>query len=654
MLVETVTISRTRKLYLSTDTERERSDDIRVSNVDSSSSFPCQPHCDKHTLRRFFPILQWLPQYTITWLIRDFIAGMTVGLTAIPQGIAYAVVAGLPPKYGLYSGFVGCFVYAILGSTKDITIGPTAIMALLSHEYVANAGPEYAILLCFTTGCIILLFGFLRLGFLVEFISMPVTCGFTSAAAVTILVSQLKNLFGLKGHPDGFVECISHFVTNIQNLRVGDTVLGLVTIVTLIAIKCFKERTARFDWPAALKRSIWLLNVGRNAVVVIAGSLLAFIFYQNSFYPFQLTGDVASGFPPFNLPPFSTVEGNRTVYLPEMVTRLGSGIIVIPLVAILESISIAKAFAKGKTVDASQEMVALGVSNILGSLFSSMPTTGSFTRTAVNNASGVKTAFGGVFTGLMILLSCGFLTDAFFFIPKASLSGLIICAMIYMVEYEAVQLLWRTKKMDLLPFLVTFTACLLLGLEIGMIVGISTNLLLILYNSARPSVSLQWVMVGGEDVLLVTPRESLVFPATEYLRQVIVQTCAMRDVNAIVVVDGYHVNRIDSTMAKGMKVLTEDLAARKQPVYFWRWGEEAMLTALGFDSALGTFFRFDDTLIQLIKGPNYVSPESMTNLKHNGNPGSGTSTPTHLRSKHSSLSEEPGYDLNDKKRCLSP
>ncbi|KAG8259047.1 sodium-independent sulfate anion transporter-like isoform X1 [Homalodisca vitripennis] len=587
--------------------------DVRVLDVTTDSGPACGVRCNRQTIHRLLPITRWLPQYTLSWFVRDFIAGVTVALTAIPQGIAYAVVAGLDPRFGLYSGFMGCFVYAFLGSTKDITIGPTAIMALLTHKYVSSASADYAILLAFLTGLIILLFGFLQLGFLVEFISMPVTCGFTSAAAVTIAVSQINNLLGLTGKPDGFVECLLYLTKHIGDLRLGDTILGLSTIATLVLIKALTGKASRCDLPLVLKKSFWLLGVARNAVVVIAGSVIAYIYFCYGQTPFRLTGEVVSGFPPFALPPFSTVEGNRTVNFPDMASKLGSGIVVIPLIGILESISIAKAFAKGKTVDATQEMVALGVANILGSFFSSMPVTGSFTRTVVNNASGVKTPFGGVFTGIMVLLSVGFLTSSFYFIPKASLSGLIICAMIYMVEYEAVIMLWRTKKTDLLPFLVTFSACLLLGLEVGMVVGIMANLLFILYNSARPFVAMQWLTVGGEEVLLVTPRESLVFPATEYLRQVIVETITTRQLNCTVVIDGFHVSRIDSTMAKGMKVLTEDLAAQKETMYFWRWGEAAMLTVVGYDPALASYFRFDDTLLHLIKGPDYINANSDLN-----------------------------------------
>uniref|UniRef100_A0A1B6DL52 SLC26A/SulP transporter domain-containing protein n=1 Tax=Clastoptera arizonana TaxID=38151 RepID=A0A1B6DL52_9HEMI len=572
--------------------------DVKIIYVEADGGYF---YCNKDTVKKRLPVIKWLATYTFLSMFKDFIAGVTVALTAIPQGIAYATVAGLTPKYGLYSGFVGCFVYAIFGSTKDITIGPTAIMALLTHKYVLSNSVDYAILLTFLSGCVIFVFGFLRLGFLVEFISMPVTCGFTSAAALIIAVSQFKDLFGLPGKADGFINCWIHLYYNIQDWRFGDTVLGFSTIIALILLKIIKDKSSSFNI-LAINKLAWLIGVARNAVVVIFGTGLAFYYSTQDHYPFKLTGQIGSGFPPFRLPPFSTTSGNQTIPFITMVSDLGVGTIVVPLIGVLESVSIAKAFAKGKTVDATQEMIALGLSNILGSLFSSMPVTGSFTRTAVNNSSGVVSPFGGIFTGIMILLSLGFLTSTFFYIPKATLSGLIISAMIYMVEYEAVQMLWRTKKSDLLPFLTTFVSCLVLGVEVGILVGIAVNLLFILYSSARPYVSIQWVVIEGQEILLVTPRESLVFPATEYIKEVVVETCMKRNMNVAVVIDGTHVNYIDSTMAKGMKVLVEDLEARKQPLYFWRWGEAAMLTVIGLDPKMSKYFRQQKTLADLIKG----------------------------------------------------
>uniref|UniRef100_A0A146M5W7 Sodium-independent sulfate anion transporter n=1 Tax=Lygus hesperus TaxID=30085 RepID=A0A146M5W7_LYGHE len=570
-----------------------------------STVFDC---CQKDQLPKRLPILAWAPNYNLPTLTKDFIAGLTVGLTAIPQGIAYAVVAGLQPQYGLYSGFMGSFVYLFFGSCKDITVGPTAIMALMTQTYVQNHGPEFAVLLAFLSGLVILCFGILRLGFLVEFISLPVTAGFTSAAAITIASSQVKGLLGLPGNPHAFVDSWVNVYRNIHHTRIWDTVLGVSTIVILVLSKKLKESSSKWDASTPTKKFFKefcsLFGLARNAVVVIAGTLLAFILSQNGVTPFKLTGTVDSGLPPLELPPFSMKKGNETMSFVQMTEEMGSALIVVPLIAILENIAIAKAFAKGKSVDATQEMIAIGLCNIAGSFVRSFPVTGSFTRTAVNYASGVVTPAGGIFTGVLVLLSLSFLTSTFYFIPKATLAGLILCAMFYMVEYHAVSLLWRTKKADLVPLIATLLTCLFFGLEYGMLVGITVNLLFILYHSARPSVSVQWIWVQDCEVLLVTPTQSLNFPASDYLRALIIERCtAAKNTTATVIFDGTHILDIDSTIAKGLKMTVDDLEARGQEVIFWRWKESAMLTLLGFDPCLSKYFKFEIDLQSLLKGP---------------------------------------------------
>ncbi|KAI5728042.1 hypothetical protein M8J77_010767 [Diaphorina citri] len=510
-------------------------------------------------------------------------------------------------EFGLYSAFIGCFLYIIFGSSKDITIGPTAIMALMSQKYVESHGADFAILLSFLSGCVILFLGILHLGFLVEFISMPVTIGFTSAAAITIASSQIKGLLGISGKSHGVIDSWSLVLNNLDKIRAGDTILGVVTILVLLIGKWLKDNAS--STPRG--KVIGLLGLARNAVVVILGTALAYIFYirGDGTVPFKLTGTVNGGLPSVKLPPFSTVENNVTLSFVEMSEILGSSLIAVPAISILETIAIAKAFAKGKSLDATQEMIALGLCNIAGSFVQSIPTAGSFTRTAVNHASGVKTPFGGFFTGTLVLLALGFLTRTFYFIPKTTLAAVIITAMVYMLEYHAVVMLWRTKKSDLIPLFTTFVFSLLLGLEFGIIVGIVVNIVFILYSSARPNVSLNWVPVDDQEVLVVTPAQSLVYPAVEYIRDVIVSTCQDKDSNCPVVIDGTHIYNIDSTMAKGLKLLIEDLTVRKQSIYLWRWQESAMLTCLGFDTGMGAYFRFDNTLEAVIRGPGTLKSE---------------------------------------------
>ncbi|XP_050455739.1 sodium-independent sulfate anion transporter-like isoform X3 [Cataglyphis hispanica] len=502
-------------------------------------------------LRRI-PILAWLPLYSWGKLLQDILAGLTVGLTAIPQGIAYAIVAGLPAQYGLYSSFMGCFVYLVFGSSKDVTVGPTAIIALLVQKHVRKLGEDLAVLMCFLSGVVITIMGMLHLGFLVDFISMPVICGFSNAAAIIIATSQLNTLLGITGRSESFIDAISKVINQINEIKLWDTTLGVCSMAMLIILK-----------------------------------------------PFQITGNITEGLPSFSWPPFTVIKGNQTYTFVMLIREFGSSTLSIPLIAILESIAIAKAFAKGKTLDANQEMLALGLCNIFGSFVRSMPVTGSFTRTAVNNASGVKTPMGGVITGSLVLLTCGLLTSTFKFIPKATLAAVIIIAMFYMFEIHIFIVLWRTKKIDLVPLTVTLLCCLAVGLEYGMIAGIAVNLILLLYFTARPGLLIEERIVDGLTVLFVSPKQSLSFPAAEYLRERVMSWCDKRLRNLPVIVEGRHVLRIDATVAKNLALLVSDLAARDQKLIFWNWCEDAKQTLICYDPSLATYCKSSGSIMRI-------------------------------------------------------
>ncbi|XP_012145962.2 sodium-independent sulfate anion transporter isoform X2 [Megachile rotundata] len=548
----------------------------------------------RYTLRRI-PILEWLPRYSFSKFLQDFLAGMTVGLTVIPQGIAYAIVAGLPAQYGLYSSFMGCFVYVVFGSCKDITVGPTAIMALLSQHHVIRLGADIAVLLCFLSGCIIAMMGLLHLGFLVEFVSLPVISGFTNAAAIIIGTSQLGTLLGLSGRSDSFIDAVVKVVDHLNEVKLWDTVLGVCSMILLI---CLKNLRGKKDG-TAFQKAMWVTSLARNAVIVVIGIILSYSLYSYNIKPFNITGNITEGLPSFAPPPFSIVHGNKTYYFEDLIAELGSTTISVPLIAILESIAIAKAFAKGKTVDANQEMLALGLCNIFGSFSRSMPSTGSFTRTAVNNASGVKTPMGGVITGCLVLLASGLLTSTFEYIPKATLAAVIIVAMYYMLEFHIFTVLWRTKKIDLIPLTVTLFSCLAIGPEYGMIAGIAVNLILLLYFAARPGLLIEERLIDGLKILFVSPKQSLSYPAAEYLRERVMSWCARRSETIPVIVEGRHVLRIDATVAKNLSLLLTDLKARDQKLIFWNWCEEARRTLISYDASLTMSFRTSGSIAQV-------------------------------------------------------
>ncbi|XP_037259572.1 sodium-independent sulfate anion transporter isoform X3 [Falco rusticolus] len=227
-------------------------------------------------VRAWLPVLRWLPRYSPAWLQLDAMAGLSVGLAAVPQALAYAEVAGLPPQYGLYSSFMGCFVYCFLGTAKDVTLGPTAIMSLLVSSYAFHE-PAYAILLAFLSGCIQLAMGFLRLGFLLDFVSCPVIKGFTSAASVTISFNQIKNILGLQGIPRQFFLQVYEILRRIGETRAGDAVLGLACLAALAGLQVMKSHLPRVAHvePLAARVSYLIVWTSTTGFANVLGSFVS-------------------------------------------------------------------------------------------------------------------------------------------------------------------------------------------------------------------------------------------------------------------------------------------------------------------------------------------------------------------------------------------
>ncbi|NXA43479.1 S2611 protein, partial [Eudromia elegans] len=518
--------------------------------------------CPFPALRNRLPVLRWLPRYSLAWLQLDAVAGVTVGLTVVPQALAYAEVAGLPAQYGLYSSFMGCFVYCLLGSAKDVTLGPTAIMSLLVSSYACH-DPLYAVLLAFLSGCIQLAMGLLRLGFLLDFISCPVIKGFTSAASITISFNQVKNLLGLQGIPRQFFLQVYQTLRRVGETRAGDAVLGLACLVALAGLGAMRSSLGRAACAEPLctrlsYRIVCASATARNALVVLAAGLVAYSFAARGSQPFTLTGSVPRGLPPFRAPRFSKVTPNGTVPFSRIVQDMGAGLAVVPLMGLLETVAIAKAFASrsGYRVEADQELLAMGLTNLLGSFVSSFPVTGSFGRTAVNAQTGVCTPAGGLLTGALVLLSLAFLTSCFSYIPKAALAAVIICAVTPMFDAAVFRTLWRVRRLDLVPLCVTFLLCFWEP-QYGIGAGVLVSALLLLYPIARPPIK-----VSAQGGLLVQPGGSLHFPAVEHLRATVCQHVHAAPPPGSIILDCRHVGSVDYTAVLGLAELLRELCAQ--------------------------------------------------------------------------------------------
>ncbi|KAG5673064.1 hypothetical protein PVAND_003139 [Polypedilum vanderplanki] len=583
-------------------------------NICDSISKSSKNCCSEKTLRRRFPIIQWLPNYNTSLMIQDTVAGLSVGLTVIPQGIAYAVVAGLPPQYGLYSSFMGCLVYTIFGSCKDITIGPTAIMSLMIYSAVVHLSVDFAILGTFLSGWIIFLFGVLNLGFLIQFISMPTIIGFTTAATVTIGSGQVKPLLGIKsGSSNEFMESWINVFEHLNEIRITDTVFGLLSFILLMLMK---KPTYLSRWPTFSK----YLSISRNAIIVILGIIVAYLFHLSGQDPFRLTGSVAEGLPQMKLPPMQTeFKGQHYSFL-DMVNALGLSLLTLPLVSILESVAIAKAFSKGKIVDATQEMIALGLCNIASSFFQSIPITGSFTRTAVNHNSGVKTTFGGVITAITVLLALGLLTKTFYFIPKTTLAAVIIAAMVSMIEIHEIIEIYKTKRVDIIPFLVTFLISLWLGLEFGILAGVVINIFMTLYTTSRPTIDYETEKIDGIDILIVTPDQNINYSSAEYFKSAVIKKVTTEYSNiTTIIINGVALNKnVDVTAVKNISSLVEELKICDKQVYLWNFKKVTFHTIMRHKREFYDIFKFGSELSDVVAHLQIKSNDHLSDVSVNG------------------------------------
>jgi len=540
--------------------------------------------CSRKRILRTFPILTWIKSYNLTCFIFDLIAGITVGLTVIPQSIAYAAVAGLPLQYGLYTAFMGPFLYIIFGTAKEVSIGPTAIMSLMTQTYVMKGGPAYAVLLAFLSGCVELAAGLLNLGFVVDFISTPVISGFCSAAALTVASTQMKGLLGIKFKGSHFIDVWAGVFSHFSEINVGDAGLGFAAIVILLLmrkmtalkdIQCLKNRLKCLQNRFVIA-AIWFTSTSRNAFAVIFCSIAAFILEKNDWRPFTLTGDIQAGLPPFAFPAFTANRtiGNTTVELGfgDIVSELGSSIGLVPLIAILEQVAIAKSFASGKKTDATQEMFALGVATIMGSFFGAYPISASFGRSSVQFQSGVKTTLSNIYGGILVLFALAFLMPSLAYIPKSVLAAVIITSVIFMVEYEEIMPMWRSRRVELLPFTLTFVCCLFVSMESGILIGTAFHLLLLAYLGNKPSTELTHLSGNQltEDRFVIKVDRNLYFPGVETFRKSINKAgekASSKDSSSLVI-DLENVSEMDYTALKTLESLVKEFHKKDLHVHF--------------------------------------------------------------------------------------
>lgn len=522
-------------------------------------------------LQSRMPALDWLARYERGHLPGDALAGVIVATLLIPQAMAYAVLAGLPPQVGLYASLLPLAVYALLGSSRVLSVGPSALLSLLIVTQVAafaDAGSArylaFAMATALVAGVMQIAMGAARLGVLTNFLSQPVLSGFTSAAAFHIALSQVKHLLGVQLPPtDHLHELLGELAGALPRTRWPTLAVGTATILLLLAFQYLLPRVlARWKTlPPALAQS---LSKCGPIVGVVAGTTIAAAFHLGARSGVNIIGDIPGGLPGFAFPSLAASEFLLLVPLALTVSFIG----------FLENISVAKALAakRRQKVDSNQEFIALGAANLAAGITGGYPVSGSFARSTVNFSAGANTGLASLITVGVVGLAALFLMPLFHHLPQAVLAAIIIIAVTGLMDFRMPRRLWHYNKADAAAWLLTFVAVLAVGITKGILIGVASTIILQLWRTSRPHMAVMGEVPNTghfrnarrhevqtlPHVLLLRIDESLNFANAKFIEDFVLGAAAERPLLRHLVLICNAVNFID---ASALETLT-DLRAR--------------------------------------------------------------------------------------------
>ena len=518
-------------------------------------------------MKKFFPIISWLSTYKRAWLSKDIAAGLTVGVMLVPQGMAYAMIAGLPPVYGLYAAMIPQIIYAIFGTSRQLAVGPVAMDSLLvaaAVTMIAEVGTDHyitlAILLAFMMGSVQLVLGLFRMGFLVNFLSKPVISGFTSAAALIIGLNQLKHLLGVDISRSNYIHNILYEAiqqwSSINMIALG---IGIGGILVLKNIKKLHKAI-----PGAL-------------VAVVLGILLVqFLHLEES--GVKIVGVVPEGLPGFIIPDLGSEHFKELI--PAAMT--------LALIAFMEAVSVAKAIqAKHKNeyeINANQELIGLGLGNVVGSFFGSFPTTGGFSRSAINDQAGAQTNLAAIISAALVALTLLFLTPLFYYLPQAVLASIIMVAVFGLIDIKYPKFLWHTRKEDFLMLLLAFLITLTVGIKEGILITVLISLVAMIYRSTKPHYAVMGKfsdskiyrnierfdnLIIREDILVIRYDSDLYFANTSHFIDSFKKEVAIKGEKLkLVVLQANSIAHIDSSAYIALSELIAELDQQDITFYF--------------------------------------------------------------------------------------
>ena len=520
-------------------------------------------------ISKFLPIFDWGRTYNQVTFTNDLVAAVVVTVMLIPQSLAYALLAGLPPEMGLYASMFPIVLYAIFGTSRVLAVGPVAVVSLLTAAAVGKIAipgtPEYiaaAITLAFMSGIILLGLGLFRLGFLANFLSHPVITGFITASGIIIAASQMKHIFGINADGHNILEITISLRESITELNWITLLIGSLTTAFLLWVR-------KGFLPLLLKLGI---NQRASNIFAKAGPIIAIVITTLIAWIFSFTergvkvvGEVPQGLPPISLPSFSI----------DIWTSLIGSAILMSLIGFIESISIARTLAatKRQRIDPDQELIGLGAANVGAAFTSGFPVTGGFSRSVVNYDAGAETPAAGAFTAIGLGVASIFLTTLIFYLPKATLAATIIVAVLALVDFSILKKTWIYSKADFAAVAATMSVTLIMGVELGVIAGVLISILSHVYKSSRPHIAIVGQVPGTEhyrnvlrhdvlvnpQVLTIRVDESLYFANTRFLEDRIYSEVAKQSEIKHVILMCSAVNAIDMSALESLELINERL-----------------------------------------------------------------------------------------------
>ncbi|MBS3849869.1 sulfate permease [Devosia sp. J2-20] len=520
-------------------------------------------------LKTYLPILDWGSRYNQATLTSDLIAAVIVTIMLIPQSLAYALLAGLPPEVGLYASVLPLVAYAIFGTSTALAVGPVAVVSLMTASAVGSIAAEgtvdyasAAILLAAMSGIILAALGLFRLGFIANFLSHPVISGFITASGLIIATSQVGGMLGIKTEGHALPDLVMSIVHNIGTINWYTLAVGAVSLALLLWIRMdLKNWLIRFGLP---KGAVTIITRAGPVLVVfltMAWSVLGDLGAKGV----SLVGDVPQGLPMLSLPNFN-LDTIQALLLPALI---------ISIVGFVESISVAQTLAakRRERINPNQELIGLGAANIAAAVGGGYPVTGGFARSVVNFDAGAATPAAGAFTAIGIAGATLLLTPFLAILPKATLAATIIVAVLTLVDFSILKRAWTYSKADFAAVAITLLGTLLMGVEVGISLGVGASILIFLYRSSQPHAAVVGQVPGTEhfrnvkrhnvettpSVLSIRVDESLYFANARYLEDLVYDQVAGRPELKDVVLMCSAVNAIDMSALESLEAIEHQL-----------------------------------------------------------------------------------------------